>query len=470
MTPPRARLAWSVCIAWLATAFILIIYPAWQVVLFWIFAAFAIDAIVQRVDRIKQADNIFKRVVLPLLLSAILVVVFMAICILPVLDVYQTVQATVYPGQRSSTGGGWISFLMNGLTGLLGSINASAQNYNACESAGFFALTPLGCIVGLCYLVFYKHKNGNLDWLILLLSLFEIYAIFFAVVGVPTIVAKLTLFSHSQPRRVLQVVGYADFIITLVASTRFSQCVYKENSPNAALPSGAHCQQTRTKLLPSWKCTVISLGITLLVMVLYVALGNHIRITFTLYLFGTVFLGTNALLSFTCYDSSTKLVLLSLVIALAGATVNPIQQGISQITDNSVYKLVSEVAASDADAIWATDSPRTGQMCIMAGAKTVNSINTYPVLERWAKLDGSAEAKDIYNRYAHITIEISNETVFASGTAGDTFYLKSTLEGLKTIGVKYFLSTSDNLTSFNTPEASAALVAQNGSYYVWEIS
>lgn len=42
----------------------------------------------------------------------------------------------------------------------------------------------------------------------------------------------------------------------------------------------------------------------------------------------------------------------------------------------------------------------------MSGASVINSTNTYPDLEKWSKIDEEGKYEDVYNRYAHINVEI----------------------------------------------------------------
>ena len=46
-------------------------------------------------------------------------------------------------------------------------------------------------------------------------------------------------------------------------------------------------------------------------------------------------------------------------------------------------------------------------MFIAAGAHTITSVNTYPDFEKWEKIDPDHKFEDVYNRYAHMNVNLS---------------------------------------------------------------
>ena len=44
----------------------------------------------------------------------------------------------------------------------------------------------------------------------------------------------------------------------------------------------------------------------------------------------------------------------------------------------------------------------------MVGAKTVNSVNVYPDLDKWHVIDPNGQYEEVYNRYAHILVDFQN--------------------------------------------------------------
>ncbi|HEM5084111.1 TPA: hypothetical protein U1218_002223, partial [Streptococcus suis] len=77
---------------------------------------------------------------------------------------------------------------------------------------------------------------------------------------------------------------------------------------------------------------------------------------------------------------------------------------------------IKSITDYDKESKWIVDSigyPLTN-IPLVAGAPTLNSTNAYPNLELWKSLDTNGQYDEIYNRYAHVIIELTNseETVF----------------------------------------------------------
>ena len=75
----------------------------------------------------------------------------------------------------------------------------------------------------------------------------------------------------------------------------------------------------------------------------------------------------------------------------------------------------------------------------MNGLKTINSVNVYPNIELWKRIDKDGKYEDVYNRYAHIQMYIDNTTKLAefSLQRPDSFCVKITEDDLKALGIKY---------------------------------
>jgi len=129
-------------------------------------------------------------------------------------------------------------------------------------------------------------------------------------------------------------------------------------------------------------------------------------------------------------------VALIVVSLIGGASVNPLMQGISAVTEKPVYSEIQKLQAEDGG-IWIGTWPTSNYM-IMAGAPTINSTNIIPALGRWEMLDPEGKYMDTYNRYAHVVIGFNKEkTVFGKG--GEMIGIEIGLNDLKKLGVKYIL-------------------------------
>lgn len=80
---------------------------------------------------------------------------------------------------------------------------------------------------------------------------------------------------------------------------------------------------------------------------------------------------------------------------------------------------------------------------MMVGAPTINSTNVYPTLERWHELDPERKYDDIYNRYAHILVNIVEEEASFELIQADYFILNININYLKKLDAKYILTGND---------------------------
>ena len=142
---------------------------------------------------------------------------------------------------------------------------------------------------------------------------------------------------------------------------------------------------------------------------------------------------------------------------MTGAFVNPIQKGISVITDKPVSKEIQKIVNDDSNNnLWFTNNTSffiPGYL-LANGAKVINSVNTYPNFDLYKIVLGEEESqkeenKYIYNRYNHLTMEITKDTNKVEILFGDAIKLYLTPEKVKAIGAKYILST-ESLEKFNT--------------------
>jgi hypothetical protein len=131
-----------------------------------------------------------------------------------------------------------------------------------------------------------------------------------------------------------------------------------------------------------------------------------------------------------------------------GISVNPIRVGLDTLTESEYGKAVEEINEED-EGIWIAQNI-SGNFLIAFGAKTINSTNTYPNLELWKKFDVDDKNEDIYNRFAHIEINLSNdkENKFEL-MSNDVFQFNTNIDTLYEIGVKYIFNAQ---SSKNTEE------------------
>ena len=150
---------------------------------------------------------------------------------------------------------------------------------------------------------------------------------------------------------------------------------------------------------------------------------------------------------------------------------NPIQKGTEEITDNQIIKIAQPIAQRDPDALWIVEGLGNPYInfLIPVGIPTINSTNVYPNLERWHLLDETGEYENIYNRYAHILINLTNSpTSFEEGAAADMFSVQLNSADLKTLDVGYIYTKRD-LSEYSNDAVELVLLDQIDDDRVYQV-
>ena len=95
--------------------------------------------------------------------------------------------------------------------------------------------------------------------------------------------------------------------------------------------------------------------------------------------------------------------------------------------------------------------------------------STYPVLERWKILDPEGKYEDIYNRYAHIEIELQNaEKTYFSLPVQDAVHINLNTDDLPLLNVRYIL-TKKTMRPDNTDKVRFIRVYEDDLYSIYQV-
>ena len=453
----------AVLIPWLSGCFLFILYPAWQVPIFYVFAGMGIGLFVlhkrDKNTQVPQKQNanlnsaslptkgINKKALIGFFISVIIVVIAVAISLLSSWDTIQAVSGTTYPGERSETGGGLATCLFNYGLSTYSAFFSGDITSNSCEQAAFYSLFPCGII--LTFLVLIKKKDPLLITLLIVDVLFFIYGLF----GLPEIICKITLLSNVQTGRIVIAIGYIDIVI-LARSIILAKEAQLSAKPFiiAILTSCAigivFCVQAPTVNLNG---------------ILGVAKASFLVLAFLL-----AFISLNVFIKNKTQNLGLFLVFAITVVGISGFCVNPVQKGSDFLNDIPEIQKIQEINNQESG-LWAGDKAKEGQACILTGAASINSVNTYPDNTRWQTIDPTGQFKNIYNRYAHIYINIKSEggAEFELNTP-DSFTVTLTLSDLRKLGVNY-LFTSKDYSVYDESDSEMSLIAQVGNYRYYKV-
>jgi len=427
-----------------AGGYVLTFYPAWQIPLAYVFLVLFIGIVYENREKIA-----FKMKDLAIIAALILAFVCaMGYILVMSYDTIHLVMGTVYPGARFETGGGQLYryFLYPGNLFFVTSRELSYSNIN--ELATFFDFFPAGIIMALWVLVIEKKQDAYL--ILFLISFFILSA--FCLVSWPDWLASVSLLSHAQPARVFLAIGFLNLLLLMRAlpliETEFS----------------------------GWLKVSLAIAIALIISV-----GSKIIYhgyldfrMFSLVLLFLVFV-FYLLLSWSKVKMQELLLVITiLLVFVSGMFVNPVVNGLDVILDQPLIKMIKETADSS-DALWIVDSEAgagypLNNLPIMAGAATINSTNVYPNLERWQSLDSDRSDEGIYNRYAHITISLSDhdeESSFILDSA-DLITIRLSTRDLEKLEVGYVLSKRD-LSVFSNEAVSFIPIESANGFTIYQL-
>lgn len=421
---------------WSVVTYALSLYPAWQVTFAYIFLVCAIWVIYENNKEmvIQSKDYIILGIIL------IIACCLTAAYLYRSYDTVKIVKQTVYPGARFITGDNLsiiecLKLTFNYLWGILLPKYDLVNFTNNCEAARFIDFAPLGIfLVGWQWI---KRKNVDLLVKLLLLILFVYYS--WILFKWPAFIAKISLLSNVTGARIVLGIGFLNLLIFF---RELAIHQYKIKNSFSILFS-----------------LLIGLALTY---VCYAYYPIDKKIIHYILIFTSSFL-----VWFTVLTGRFKIfiVLYCAILLLSGGRVNPIARGTDSIYKSNLVKEIEYIAKEDKDALWIVESNNSAlnNVPIMVGARTINSINAYPALDRWESIDKNKEFINVYNKYAHIYVKTSNSLKNKKFLdRGDGFEVTLSSEDLHILNVSYLLSSFDKQHYISMGLNVSELYNQNG--------
>ena len=427
-----------------ATGYIFSLYPAWQVPLVYVYGLMGIWIIAKNAKNYKINKH------------DIIVIILTVICILALLgyfwiksgDSVKSILGTDYPGNRVVTGGDSAG-VVNTYGYVYGMYLPDKEFGNSSEFSGMLSLFPLPIIIALIYMI--KNKRKDL-FLVLMLTL-SVLMFLWINIGFGGTISKLTLFSFSTESRMNIILGIVQIyiLIYVIGNIKENESIVKNNIIAGIL----------SILFTLFALYMASQDVTAGYMSKRMISISGLFILFIA--FGTLKAENNKIKNIT-------LTLLILFAILNGAKVNPLIRTTDVIYEKPFAKEIQKISEQDEDAIWICDNTSfvVNNYVMANGVNTLNSTNAYPDFEMYEKLFGkenaySSEIKPIYNRYAHVMINLVEDDTCLTINAPDSFTLHLNLDDLEKLNVKYIVSLRD-LSNWNFEE----LYDEDG-LYIFEV-
>ncbi len=454
----RKRFIFSILFAFSVCGYAFALYPAWQIPCGYVFLFLAIWLIL---DHHEDFFNSKKDLIL-IALSFLLIAAGIGYFLTQSIDTIEIVRNTVYPGTRQNFGG-WLldgmrklcDYIVSPLLPLNYDITLIPDNINLCEAARIYDFFPVPLI--LYFIINFIEKKH--DKLLNLLFVLQVFLGIFFVFGFPPFLSKITLLSQATDTRMVLAFNLMNLLMLFRSIALFNET------------SNKYLSRIRDNNL-------ILILISVLISLLVFLSSNFTRFEFftlKFFLCLSVFLigllSISIFLIFKSGDGKYKnyfLIACIFIALMSGALVNPIESGISYY-DKEASQFAADIVQDDPNATWIMINPIKGNSFLPVGARTINSINTYPDLDRWHKFDKNNQSFDDYNRYAHIFIKLSKDhrTSFALVNA-DMFNVTLNTNDLKYLNVSYIASDED-ISDFSTENVEFDEIYKNEKLRIYSV-
>ena len=394
-------------------------YPAWQVPLMFlsIFIVFGIY-IQEKKFVIKKTDFIYIFIVL-VFLAFVLYCFFYSSK-----EFVESVSSTVYPGKRFENGGGldW-SYFGNYLTVLFSPFKSLTFSNNS-EASAFITLFPTPIII---YFVkrneLNKYKSLNFIFAFIILSLV------YMCIGFVPILSTLTFFSYTTPARLFPIFEFALLILLLLE-------LYYVNEV-----------KDFSDLKSSFKKDFLKFNLPLALFLYYIFMKHNEIINYlSVPVFILISLGV-IILSNLIILGKKKLVLSIFVILtiFSGVTVNPINFG-TGIMDKTPISIDIRKINSEDEGNWITlDDIILSKYFKAQGAECLNAMSYPPRFDLFHPIDEDREYENVYNRFAHVIVILTEEPSSFVLCQPDLFRVNLNINDLDEWNIKY-IATKNEIT------------------------
>ncbi len=380
----KLKLLCSLVLGWAAACFVSIMYPAWMIPYAYFYLALFIYILYLNKKELKKTDILY--MVLALLVCAGL--------FLPLYfgskDVLALTLNTVYPGKREMLSGS--KEILYSLLYPIEILLPISENINPCELSNYISLFPLPLVMAIYYLIKNKKEGKKLDMFLVLTLIPLIFLVVMCTFNMPDILYKVTLLSMSTVTRAQNIIGYISIFIFIYILNK-----YEEKELN-------------------YKWIKLVIGVILGVLVIYGAnkiliMDNVMDLSkVKLILIGIINVVLFALAILNYKKTNKYLIGMLIFLNLASTlTIHPISRGLNILFDKPFAKEIQYLTSVDSDSRFLAKNIFLSNYVMVNGGKSIMSTNYVPNFDVWYKLDETKKYENVYNRYAHIDTEITDE-------------------------------------------------------------
>lgn len=392
--------------------FIIILYPAWQVPVAFTALAILVWMIHDQYDRIKEMS---KKEWLGIAVTLVFCIVLVVSYLFDKKEYMENITNTVYPGRRVDYGSFSLPKLFNYVIAALFPYKPFGNPSEAGTCISFF---PVPMLMALYIWIRSKKK----DWLLSGLLIVSVFLGVYTTVGLPPVIARITLMTNSTAARAVDILGYIQilfFVIIMSECTQKWKFHAKWCIPLAVF-AGGFSVYIANKYQPEYMSKVYMVFAGLFIS--FVIFSMIARVPLKI--------------------RKASMVTIILFAVVTGAYVRPIAKGMDAIDSKPLAKEIRSIVKEDKDAKWLAYGGGVvfPAYTVACGAPTINNVNIYPNMKLWKTLDTAGQFEEVYNRYAHINVEFVGGTTTMELLQEDVMNLKLSYEDLKKTDTAYIAS------------------------------
>lgn len=435
-------------------------YPAWQVPI-----AFISLILVIWVILVNRKNIHFTKVhAIMIAAAALFAIGFVLLYIKQSMSYIESITSTVYPGHRYCNGGE-----PGGLQAMFRYIQntffAYKETENNCEKSGIISLFPLPIVVAIVRMIQKRKANGVMIALLALLS----FLLWYIIWGIPEILSVVTLMRFSTTSRCVDIAGYLTLVILAFSfsiekdaeKTEIKEVATTENTESLEETTSSEddsknkdkeADTKKNNKVLYWVLQAVALIACIAVAKYFTVYSESIAGNLHPYelkialpfFFGLIFW----LILFTGQNNKKRnfitILLLCAYSLFVGFYVRPISVGLASIYANPTARKLMEINEADPQKWISVDSWYLQSFTEICGCDTLNYVNTTPKMDLWHQMDPDKEYENVYNRYAHVIITLSDadETSFGLN-APDNMSVYIAPKDMSKLGVKYVIAQKE---------------------------
>lgn len=429
-------------------------YPAWQISFGYVFLALIIWILIKNIKYEKYRFT--KHDVAVIVITLLCIALLLGRWYMLSKDTLAAEMNTDYPGERNEVGGGALN-----LYSYFYNIFFPTEEYlNPCEYSSMLSLFPIPLILGLIYVI--RNKKDLHFWIPMLVvgGFLSIWCVY----GFPEFLAVLTKMSMSTAGRASIPLGTVCIYMLIYLIGNFEKDDKLINKKLSYILSGIFI----LFIIYKAKTTIGFAEEFHYLDKFKILLGGEI---FLALIFGVLNINNEKIKNYTIYG-------LIAVALITGLGVNPVIRTTDVLYTKPVAIKMQEIKKENPDAIWAVNDAGwyKNDYAVANGIRTINSTAVYPNFELFEKLLGEKakeeEIRKIYNRYAHVNFEVTDEESNVELLFADNIAIKVNYKDLQKLNIEYILSTVDLNKNFKDNEDARSTfkeIYNEDKIYIYEV-